>query len=98
MTATIQKAPAQARKIATIYDTRDIRITVLTGAHIIHLAHNRDGLEQPPPFSGVSGLAVSALDGQVQIEWQGDMWVLGDPANSGNAIVEFDIGVYNVNP
>jgi hypothetical protein len=54
-------------------------------------------LESPPPFAGISGLLVADTDREVQQQWQGELWALGDANNMIPVILEVDIGNYSTN-
>ena len=94
---TVQNPPNAPRLIANLSDSTTIRLTVLSPATAVRLAHDRCTLESPPPFAGISGLLVTDTDREVQQQWQGELWALGDANNATNVILEVDLGHYPTN-
>lgn len=95
----IPNPPDPAVKLATLYSRQTIRISVLTAGCGVRLAHDRMTLDMPPPLGGVgAGLLITDVDRQVQEDWFGDLWMLGDPANAVRPTVEVDTGDAPLNP
>jgi len=89
---TIGKPPESAVRIAIFSVEKHVRLTVLTPASTVRLAHDRGSLESPPPYVGTSGMIITDTDRQNYITWQGEMWALGDATNAGNVAMEVDTG------
>jgi hypothetical protein len=63
-----------------------IHLQVLTSDNTIRLAKYRDTLEH----GDLGGQRVSYLDGDMEIEWQGDLWIHGISTNTGPSVIELE--------
>lgn len=84
-----------AVKLVTARGTQKIHITVLsaTATNAVNIGHDRGTLEGYSALlpAGGGGIQITQAEGTVEVEWSGDLWAIGNPANSGTSVwLEFD--------
>lgn len=96
MTIQVPLYPSEAMQVISNKGTRKLHLCVLSPANaLVAIAHDRKTLESPPPAvliaQGVGGLPIPISSGIVEIEWVGELWMLGPAANTAATFVEIDV-------
>jgi hypothetical protein len=84
------KAPAV--RVGTALTASKLDIQVLSPAGVfVRVGHSRDELDNPLPFSGPAGLQLDSTVGILEVQWQGEIWMEGLPANASTPVVTVNV-------
>jgi hypothetical protein len=79
---------APAVKVGTAWVQSKLDIQVLSAAGVfVRIGHSRDELDSPGPFTGPQGFQIDSTSKLVEIQWLGEIWMEGLPANASQPLV-----------
>jgi hypothetical protein len=77
------------QRVATALTPSKLSVQVLSAAGVfVRIANRKEDLEVPLPFQGNQGMTFDATAGVVELQWFGEVWMLGVSTNASQPTVD----------